>query len=144
MTFKRILLPLDLEQRHQQAIDTAVTLAKQHGAQVLLLHVIELLAGMPFEEERDFYGQLESASRDRLAELDAPFAQQGIAVHRQIVFGSGADSIIEFAGQEQVDLIVMTSPQVDPENPAASAASRCWKVSAMARCPVLLMKLPAG
>jgi hypothetical protein len=57
--FKKILLPVDLTDKHLPALDVAADLAKQSGGEVLLLHVIEVISGLSMEEERDFYGRLE-------------------------------------------------------------------------------------
>ena len=39
--FKKILLPVDLEGRHQHAIDSAIGLARHDNADVVLLHTAE-------------------------------------------------------------------------------------------------------
>jgi nucleotide-binding universal stress UspA family protein len=67
--FKKILLPVDLTDKHGPALDLAADLAKQSGGGILLLHVIEVIAGLSMEEEKDFYGRLEKMARGHLKRL---------------------------------------------------------------------------
>lgn len=138
--FKKILLPVDLGGRHQQAIASAIELAKKHDAEVVLLHIVELISGMPPEEEGDFYADLQSASRERLAEFAQAFVLAGVRTQTETIVGSGAAEILRFAVDSQIELIVLTSPEVDPDNPSSIANSKCWKISALTGVPVLLVK----
>ena len=56
--FKQILLPLDLTDKHQAAFDLAVKLTRESGGTIVLLHVIEVIAGLPVDEEKTFYQRL--------------------------------------------------------------------------------------
>jgi nucleotide-binding universal stress UspA family protein len=52
--FQRILLPVDLSDRHQPALNAATDLAAQSRAEITVLHVIEVIPGLPIEEDRPF------------------------------------------------------------------------------------------
>ena len=52
--FKHILVPLDLG-RNERSLRTARTLARQNGARVTLLHVIQRIEDIPAAELRRFY-----------------------------------------------------------------------------------------
>ena len=69
--FKHILLPTDLSERAERAVDVAIDLAKQAGGTVTLLHVIQTIQGVEFDEMQSFYAELESRVRKRLAALVA-------------------------------------------------------------------------
>ena len=56
--FKKILVPVDLSDTHQQALEIAAQLANEGGGQVTLLHVVEVIPGLWVEEERDFYDRI--------------------------------------------------------------------------------------
>jgi Universal stress protein family len=49
--FPKILWPVDLTDRHQQALDIAGELATQSRGAVTLLHVVEVVPGLSMEEE---------------------------------------------------------------------------------------------
>ncbi len=67
--FKKILLPVDLTDKHKPALDAAAKLAGQYGGTVTLLHVVEIIPGLPMEEEGTFYGRLERVARNQLQQL---------------------------------------------------------------------------
>src|SRR5205823_6066772 len=68
--FRNILVPVDLTDRHGRALEIAAGLAPAGGA-VTLLHIIELLHGVPREEESEFYERLEETAREHLDRLAA-------------------------------------------------------------------------
>jgi nucleotide-binding universal stress UspA family protein len=52
--FRRILLPLDLTDKHDGALKRAAELARQSGGEISLLHVIERIPGLEAEEDQQF------------------------------------------------------------------------------------------
>jgi nucleotide-binding universal stress UspA family protein len=137
--FKKILLPVDLTDKHGPALQIAGEAAKD-GGRVILLHVIEIIAGLSQEEERDFFARLEAKARKHLERLGAALAQRQVAWQGEIVYGHRAAEVARVAGQMGADLIVLTAPRFDPDAPAASWGSLSWKISLLSPCPVLLVK----
>ena len=138
--FKKILLPIDMSDRHQQALDVALELAGRTGGEVVLLHVIEVIAGSTMEEERDFYGRLERAARKHLDHLGARLGHRQVPWSAEVLFGNRVPEIARNAREIGADLIVLTSPRPDPNNPVAGWGSLSYRVSLLAPCPVLLVK----
>jgi len=138
--FRKILLPVDLTARHQQAIEAATDLARQSGGEVTLLHVIEVIPGLAFEEEKPFYQRLEKKALKHLEDLGGRFEKAGVRWRLAILFGARAPEVVRYATETQADLIVLTSPRFDPERPAAGWGSLSHKVGLLAACPVLLVK----
>ena len=136
--FKRILLPIDLSNRHQKALSGAVDLARQSGGEVLLLHVIEVIAGMDREDE--FYGRLERAARKNLGQLSEQLAAKQVLSRMEILFGNRAQEIVRYAGEKNVDLVVLTAPLVRSESVSYALGSLSYKIGVFAPCPVLLVK----
>src|SRR5687767_6136067 len=81
--FKKILIPVDLTDRHQQALDIAVPLAKESTGEITLLHVVELIAGIWPQEEREFYSRIELAARDHLAKLGRYLEERRVPRHEE-------------------------------------------------------------
>ena len=52
--FKKILLPLDLTDRHAAALQLAAELARQGGGEVTLLHVVEVIPAYDIAENTSF------------------------------------------------------------------------------------------
>jgi nucleotide-binding universal stress UspA family protein len=138
--FAKILLPVDLTERHQRAVEIAAALALQSGGEVVLLHVIEVISGMIQEEEQDFYGRLEGAARAHLHRLSMLLEHRKVRCRSELLYGKRAPEIVRYAATAAVDLIVLTSPRPDPTNPAAGWGSMSYKIGLTCQCPVLLVK----
>jgi nucleotide-binding universal stress UspA family protein len=138
--FQKILLPVDLADKHQAALESAANLARLGAGDVTLLHVIEVIPGLPMEEDREFYQRLEGTARKHLQQLGEFFEGRAIPWHSEIRFGQRGPDIVRYAHQMEADLIVLTAPPFDPEHPAAGWGSLSYKVGMFAPCPVLLVK----
>ncbi len=138
--FKKILAPIDLTDKHGPALNAAADLAKQAGGEIVLLHVIEVIAGLPLEEDKNFYGRLEQKARAHLQEMGRPLSQRGIVWRAEVVCGNRGPEVVRFAAATGVDLIVLTSPRLDPTNPGTGWGSLSYKISLMCQCPVMLVK----
>ena len=60
--FHRILVPVDLTEKSQAAVDLAYEFAVQSRAEVILLHVVETIEHIQFEELKPFYERLEKSA----------------------------------------------------------------------------------
>lgn len=138
--FKKILVPVDLSNRHQQAITAAKQLAQQSGGQIELLHVIEVMAGLSLDEEREFYHRLERKARTHLSRLVNEHKGDRVAWRCEIRFGSRGPEIVRHAAENEMDLIILTSPKLDPSKPDVGWGSLSYKIGLMAMCPILLVK----
>ena len=138
--FKKILVPVDVSDRHQQALDIAGRLAKQNDGEVILLHVIEVLPGLWLEEERDFYERLEQMSREHLAKSGRSLETYQVPRREEIVYGSRAHEIVRYAVELSVDLIVLSSHRIDLQDPNSGWGTVSYKVGILSQCPVLLVK----
>jgi nucleotide-binding universal stress UspA family protein len=138
--FSRLLVPLDFTDQNEPAIAIAIETARRDGAEVTLLHVIETIDHMDFEEMSDFYRRLEARAAAKLAVLTERFAAAGVRARYEIVFGKRAQSILQQAVSDKTDLIVLSSHRVDREHPALGLGTISYQVAIIARCPVLLVK----
>src|SRR5262249_10650908 len=112
--FQKILLPVDLTEKHRQALDVAAELALQSGGAVTLLHVIEIIPGLSMEEERDFYNRLERIARSHLNRLGQQLEQRHVSWRAEVLFGSRAPESVRYAVEATSDLIILTAPRIDP------------------------------
>ncbi len=137
--FQRILVPLDLTDRHQAAISAAAALAKQ-GSEIVLLHVIETIPGLGDKELKGFYARIEQTATEHLERIGKDLTAQHVKWHSKVTVGFPVQEIVEYAAQEKAELIVLTAPRIDTAQPGAGFASLSWKVALLAPCPVLLVK----
>jgi nucleotide-binding universal stress UspA family protein len=138
--FDRILVPVDLSEKSLKAADLAYELATQSRSEVVLLHVIETIEHIAFEEMKQFYDRLESSAREGLREFSERFEEAGLRVENVVVYGHRTREIVDFAVTNRTDLIVMASHRIDPDRPGHDWSSISYAVAIMAPCPVLLVK----
>ena len=138
--FKNILMPVDLTDRHQPALDIAARLATDGAGTVTLLHVIEVIPGLGLQEEREFYSRIERAARDHLAKLGRDLEAHQVPRREEVIFGERAHEIVRYAMERGTDLIVLTSHRIDLQNPNAGWGTVSYKVGILSQCPVLLVK----
>jgi nucleotide-binding universal stress UspA family protein len=138
--FRKILLPIDLTQRHQESLKTAAELARASGGELVLLHIIEVIPGLPVEEEKDFYSRLEKRARSHLSRLAEQLKGRDVPWREEVGFGNRVNGIIDFAEKNGTDLIVMTAPRIGPTQLGTGWGSLSYKVGILAKCPVLLEK----
>ena len=138
--FKKILVPVNLTEADTPAVDVAGDLATPGDGSVTLLHVIETIRDVPFEDLEDFYQRLEEKARERMAELAGRLSTKELPMEQRVVYGRRAQEIVAFAEQQEVDLIVLTSRPPDPEHMQEIWGNISHQVMILARCPVLLIK----
>jgi universal stress protein A len=138
--FQKILVPVDLSDTHQRALEIAATLAAEAGGQVILLHVVEVIPGLWIEEEREFYDRIEAAARDHLTQLGRQIEERHVPRREEIIFGNRAEEIVRYATEMAVDLIVLSSHRIDLKNPGAGWGTLSYKIGILSQCPVLLVK----
>ncbi len=106
--FRTILCPTDFSDYARAAFHLACSLARQHGAKLILLHVVDVLYG------KQTYGGFEVEIRsddypkkqmETLQELRCPFPE--VPVEYVVAEGSPVEQILRVAQQKQADLIVM-------------------------------------
>jgi len=138
--FKRLLLPIDLTDRHAKVIATAADIAAQSGGSVTLLHIVELIPGLAREEDRAFYDRLEKKARSHMDNLGKGLTGRKVAWQAEVRYGLRVLETVQFAGEANCDLIVLTAPTFDPAHPAHGWGSLSYKISMLSPAPVLLVK----
>jgi nucleotide-binding universal stress UspA family protein len=138
--FRQLLVPLDFTDKNEAAIEIAIETARRDNAEITLLHVIETVDHMDFDEMSDFYRKLEARAAAKLAVLTERCAGAGVRARYEIVFGKRAESILRQAVSGTTDLIVLSSHLVDRDHPALGLGTISYQVAIVARCPVLLVK----
>jgi len=118
-TFKRILVTTDFSEAGDRAIAHAFRMAADHGAEVVLCHVIETVVAPNPLYAHYYPTELFNAEIRERAEKDAhqallervPKLEAGSEVpySTHVVHGSPAEEIIHAAQEKQADLIVIAT-----------------------------------
>jgi nucleotide-binding universal stress UspA family protein len=141
--FKRLLLPVDMTNNHEGAIQQAAELVRFAKGELTLLHIVERIPGLEAKEDQRFYDRLESSARAHLQRLASRLPADVTPAHVVVRFGSRAVDVALYAQEAGSDLIVLTCPSFDPKDPSVSWGSLSWKISLLAPCPVFLVKRPS-
>ena len=109
--FRRILVPTDFSSPSDAALDCARGIAARLGGSIHLLHVLEEQpAEVPFGSEM-FVSELPDArlqeARDRLSHRTSSRDREAKRVTTEVIFGTTARTIVDYAADNLFDLIVM-------------------------------------
>jgi nucleotide-binding universal stress UspA family protein len=110
--FKRILIPLDGSAMAEQALPYAIAQAEHFAALLILLRVVEPLPhvrGMSAADIDSIKRQTSERAQEYLDRLVDSARDEGISVRATTVEGRPNVTILQFAEQNQVDLIVICS-----------------------------------
>ena len=162
LKIEKILVPTDLEEPSVAAIRYAISIAREHGAELLVLHVVDeervmKSAMLPAEEELLFprqWGSMGEGSRcfldielrdkrlDLYSFLYSHFDVEelkSVSVARLVRLGDAAEEIVSVAGEEGCDLIVLAS-HGKGWLARVIAGSMSEEVGRKAPCPVLTIQ----
>jgi len=143
MKFERILFPTDFSDHAANAQEYALSLAREYGASLHVVHVVQLFSYV-FDFGVDNSAQYEAVTatlKKLLDELLDGLADEPIAVTGDLLQGDPVAEIVRVAREDPADLIVMgTHGRAALEH--ALLGSVAEKVVRKAPCPVLTVRLP--
>ena len=113
--YKHILVPLDGSKLAETALDDALTVADLSQAEITLLqvvqpteHVIGLNTDHPVYLDQQWASQ-KAIAQDYLADVQQQLKGTKISINSSIEMGPAAETIIDYATDYPVDLIVMAT-----------------------------------
>ena len=133
---KRVVLATDLESDESRTVEYATALAKEHNADLALLHVTPR-AGAPYPEDTECV--IEPYFRSRLRALVPSWPGLDYPLQCWVEFGDDpAAEIVRVASTRAVDLIVLS---VKPREPwSTHFVHGGHRIVAGAPCPVLIVQ----
>jgi nucleotide-binding universal stress UspA family protein len=140
LRFHHLLVPTDLTERTEKALQVADKLAVSGKSRVTLVHVIETIDGVQFDDLKPFYERLEQKARTAMTRLARSVPERVAQVESAVVYGRRAEEIVKYASANGVDLIVLPSHRVNPSIVDRDWGTISYKVGILAQCPVLLVK----
>ena len=112
--YKRILIATDGSDKSKKAAEEGMELAKALGAQVIALNVVnEVVIASAVRQlgadRKDVETKLKSAGQKAVDEIKAMGTKMGVSIDTIVRIGAPANAVIDVAGAEKADLIVMGS-----------------------------------
>jgi nucleotide-binding universal stress UspA family protein len=141
INLRGILAPIDFSDCSLEALDYGVQVAKQFGASLTILHVLEPVSyGLDFTLYRTAEREsLKERTESRLAGLVEIVKSEGVPAHSEVRGGLPADTIVRAAHDSSYDLIVMGTHGRRGLSHVVSG-SVAEAVLRRASCPVLMVK----
>jgi nucleotide-binding universal stress UspA family protein len=145
--YRRILVPLDGSYRSESVLPTALALARYHGSEILLAHVVpevEVTEIGPLEHEAlDLRERLanrnERVARLYLDRLLKRIAASGVPARAVMARGDARDALRRLVSAEQADFVLLSA-----QGHGSSVDAPCGKVSAYlathAMVPTLIVR----
>jgi nucleotide-binding universal stress UspA family protein len=147
---KKILVPTDFSKVAQTAIDVAADVARKANSELVLLHVIEEVAGDSFNiegqvdtssrwEDKIFTMKMIERAKKQMTKLVEDPRLAGIKVRQELRMGTPFHGMRTIITDQKVDLVVMgTSGHTKLEEMIIGANTE--KVVRHAHCPVLTVQ----
>jgi nucleotide-binding universal stress UspA family protein len=143
---KKVLVPTDFSDGARQALRYGMSFAKEYGAELLLLHVVENLTvgyasdlfPVPMAE---VFQEISGYAKNELAKLGEEARARGLTVQEQVVQGKPSAEIIRFASEHEIDVIVLGTHGKGMLDQALFG-STTERVVRRAPCPVLTVRKP--
>jgi nucleotide-binding universal stress UspA family protein len=138
MNARKILYATDFSTTGQTALEMATSLARDRGASLVIVHVEE--PPMAYGGGEFYYG-IEEPNREEIKRMLAEVVPTVPYVHyeHRLMIGSPATAIVEMAGRENAELIVMASHGRTGLT-RLLMGSVAEEVVRKAQCPVLVVK----
>ena len=139
----KILVPIDFSDSSREGLLYAISLARQFGASLILLHAIQVAPFIPAEghsvhERMPTPGVIERAARLRARKFLKKVDFAGVTYQMEIQSGAPAQEICRFAENAGVELIV-TATHGQTALAHALIGSVAEYVVRYAHCPVLVV-----
>ena len=147
----KVLAPVDLVSDTEGALEYAVSIAKQLGAELAFLYALRVPvyvspemtvpgADVPFVTLGEFAHQRAQKELDTI--LERVCTEQGIVARAEIRVGEPADTILAYIREREIDLVVMgTRGRTGLSHLLFGSVAE--KVVRLAPCPVLVIPCQA-
>lgn len=146
LKIERILCPSDFSDFSERAYDYGLSLARHYNAELYLMHVVRpVIIGYPEyaipDSVNEFYGELREHAEEQLKEFAKVHAAGGVRARIAVEEGVVTESILGFARENSVDMIVMgTHGRRGFQRLTLGSVTE--RVLRKALCPVLAVRRP--
>jgi nucleotide-binding universal stress UspA family protein len=142
---KKLLVPTDFSESARHALTYGTSFAREYGAELTLLHVVENLTvgyasdlfPVPMAE---VFQEISGYAKAELAKLAEVAREKKVAVVEQVVQGKPSAEIIRLAQEQKIDMIVLGTHGKGMLDQALFG-STTERVVRRAPCPVLTVRL---
>jgi nucleotide-binding universal stress UspA family protein len=132
---RRILVTTDFSKGTPEALNYALSIAKENQARVILLHVLEEMRALT---SKNYRAELAKRVEPKLLALVPHAARKGCDIQIRIEAGTAYSEVLTVIKRERIDLIVMSTHGKSMLD-RALLGSTADRVARAAECPVMLV-----
>ncbi|MEM7198997.1 MAG: universal stress protein [Planctomycetota bacterium] len=146
--YRKIVVPTDFSAGSQAAFAMALELAKEHGSEIVLVHVVEppVYPGVGLAGSTNFpavYQELRQAAEAHMQRIIGEEVPDGMTCRAVLRDGRPFHEVVELAAEEKADLIVIATHGYTGLK-HFMLGSTAERVVRLAGCPVLTCRPPAA
>jgi nucleotide-binding universal stress UspA family protein len=130
----RILFCTDFSENSEHALNYAISATAEYDAELTLLHVLEEIPTPGATQEAM------TTAAEQLDKLITPDKRKTIKIKTEVRIGKAYEQIIQFAAEQQVDMVTMGVRGLGALD-AAVFGSTTYRVIQLGPCPVLAVRV---
>ena len=137
-----VLIPTDGSDTVSETLDHALPIATANDATVHALYVVDsrITAAASDADATDLATSLEAEGQDAVADVETRAADAGLETTGEIQSGTPAKTILEYADEQGIDLIVIGTRGKSPREKVTSLGSVSERVVDNASVPVFVVR----
>ena len=137
-----VLIPTDGSDTVSETLDHALPIAAANDATVHALYVVDsrITAAASDADATDLATSLEAEGQDAVADVETRAADAGLETTGEIQSGTPAKTILEYADEQGIDLIVIGTRGKSPREKVTSLGSVSERVVDNASVPVFVVR----
>jgi len=150
--YKKILVPYDGSKYSKKALLEAIDVAKEFGAELHIINVIDISTDVPStvlqstvnKKLRKLHREISEPHKAKvntlLQEKVKMCKREGVDVFCDVMIGRPSESILKFAKDHRIELIMIGSRGLTKLKKLMALGSVSRKVAEEAKCPVMIMR----
>ncbi|HJT10054.1 MAG TPA: universal stress protein [Candidatus Nitrosotalea sp.] len=149
--YGRILVPYDDSKYSKKALAEAIDVAQEAGSEIYIVNVIGLMSSEPDivkdlvnkklkKLERDTIKSQKIRTNKILQEKLKVCKRYGIKVRCDVLVGKPVDSILKYAKDNGIELVIIGSKGLGRFNKLMALGSVSRRISEEAKCPVMIVR----
>ncbi len=149
--YGRILVPYDDSKHSKKALAEAIDVAQEAGSEIHIVNVIGLMSSEPDIVKELVNKKLKKLERDTiksqkirtnkiLQEKLKACKRYGIQVRCDVLVGKPVDSILKYAKDDGIDLVIIGSKGLGRFDKLRALGSVSRRIAEEAKCPVMIVR----
>jgi len=139
-SFNHLLVPLDFTTGNDAVLSVVDELVGEQKLRISLIHVVEPIEADDDPKTQSFTENLTQQAGQKLQQRADQLKHLNAEVVCENRLGKRHVEVIAYARDQSVDLILLNSHLISPDEPASKMFSLSYQIALMAPCAVMMLK----